>query len=462
MTTTSSQQIPPDVTFISLGAEINRLMQEHQVPGVAVGVLYNGQTYTAGFGVNNINHSLPITDTTLFQIGSITKTFVGTLLMRMVEENMLDLDAPVISYLPEFRVQDEKTSDEVTIRHLLTHTAGWVGDFFIDTGEGDDATEKYVDRMAVLPQIAPLGTHYSYNNAGFYLCGHIVEAIFSYIGPPKTFEQAMREMVFKPWDLAHCYLTPTDVMVHRFATGHRTGEQGAEVMTPWPLPRACQAAGGIITNVRTLLGYTKKQMDVENHLLSAESVQAMQSPQHMLWGEKESVGLSWHINDTHGVRVISHTGGTVGQISLLAMIPERDFALVVLTNSMAGRQLNPAAFRWALRHYLGIEPVMPKKRSSSAFERLQYTGTFSRPLADMKLTLENGQLILYQINKGGFPTEDTPPAPSPEPAACDLCGKDRLLVCEGDNKGTVIDVIRHEDGSIGWIRVGRLYAKVKE
>jgi len=87
--------IPPDVTFIKLGTEINRLMQTHNVPGVAVGVLYEGQTYTAGFGINHIQHSLPITDDTLFQIGSVSKTFTATIIMQLVEEGKLELDTPI-------------------------------------------------------------------------------------------------------------------------------------------------------------------------------------------------------------------------------------------------------------------------------------------------------------------------------------------------------------------------------
>ena len=162
-------------TFTALQSHITTLMDEHHVPGVAVGILHNGETYTAGFGVTNVDHPLPVTDDTLFQIGSISKTFTGSLIMQLVAQSKVDLDATVRTYLPDFKLADEQAAANATIRHLLTHTGNWVGDFFIETGEGDDAAARYVARMAELSQLAPLGTVFSYNNAGFYVLGHIIE-----------------------------------------------------------------------------------------------------------------------------------------------------------------------------------------------------------------------------------------------------------------------------------------------
>src|SRR5215207_7863719 len=126
---------------------------ESRVPGVAVGVLDQGVVSAQGFGVTNVDHPLPVTSTTLFQIGSITKTFTGTLIMRLAEQGKLELDAPVRRYLPDFRVVDATASAEATVRHLMTHTSGWEGDLFLDTGNGDDAVAKYVATMAEQEQL---------------------------------------------------------------------------------------------------------------------------------------------------------------------------------------------------------------------------------------------------------------------------------------------------------------------
>ena len=99
----------------------------------------------------------PVDEYTLFQVGSITKTLVATAAHGWWTQGRLDLDRPVQEYLPELRLADPVASASVTSRHLLTHTAGWVGDHFADTGRGDDALARYVVEMADLEQLTPPG-----------------------------------------------------------------------------------------------------------------------------------------------------------------------------------------------------------------------------------------------------------------------------------------------------------------
>src|SRR5512141_102047 len=107
---------------------VENLVKKTGLPGCSMGILHQGQIKTEGFGVSNIEKKSPVSGETLFQIGSITKTFTATLAMKLVEEGKLDLHATVRSYLPDFRVADETVSAMVTPAHLLTHTAGWDGD----------------------------------------------------------------------------------------------------------------------------------------------------------------------------------------------------------------------------------------------------------------------------------------------------------------------------------------------
>ena len=81
------------------------------------------------------------------------------------------------AYLPDLRLADEAVAARVTLRHLFTHTGGWAGDYFPDTGEGDDALARAVARLADVPQLTPLGAMWSYNNAGFYLAGRVLEVV---------------------------------------------------------------------------------------------------------------------------------------------------------------------------------------------------------------------------------------------------------------------------------------------
>ena len=317
----------PQTTFEQLCAFVQDRMEKTGVPGVAIGVLYGDETYTAGFGVTNVDHPLPVTSETLFQIGSITKTFTCLAVMRLVEQGQLDLHVPVRTYLPEFKVADEATSARVTIGHLLTHMSGWDGDLFEDTGAGRDAMALYMHKMADREQLAPLGEVWSYNNSGFCLCGYLIEQITG-----QSYEKAMQELVFEPLGLERCLFDPGDVITHRFAVGHHASPSSAQVLRPWPLPRYAYAAGGIATDVHELLCYARFQMgdgsvagkegDERVEVLQAETLAAMHSPQANRHGETEQIGLSWFVDDVAGTRQISHGGGTLGQISLLALFPE--------------------------------------------------------------------------------------------------------------------------------------------
>src|SRR5437762_7670026 len=112
-------------------------MSRHHVPGVAIGILHDGDEDIAAYGVTNLDHPLAVDADTLFQIASITKTITATVIMRLVEQGKLDLAAPVRRYIPAFRLKDERAASRATVKHLVTHTGGWLGDSFRDFGNGD-------------------------------------------------------------------------------------------------------------------------------------------------------------------------------------------------------------------------------------------------------------------------------------------------------------------------------------
>ena len=446
--------------FTQLNAFIQQKMDETGVPGVAIGILHQGNTETAGFGITNTDHPLPVTDDTLFQIGSITKTFTTTAMMRLIEKGKLSLDDRVRTLLPDFKVLDETAAASVTIRHLLTHMANWAGDYFIDTGAGDDAGTRYAAAMAELEQVAPLGTAWSYNNAGFYLAGHIIERLTG-----QSYQAALRELVLDPLGLERIYFDAGDVITHRFVAGHKVTDEGPEVQRPWGLPRAAYPTGGIITDVKTLLRYAQFQLGdgataEGTRLLQPETMKLMQSPQVAIWGGR-SMGLSWFIDDIEGVRRLSHGGGTKGQISLLMLVPDHDFAIAVFTNAEQGGFITHDAAPQALELYLGLETPQPQPIDASAEQLAAYAGRYVRPYQDVELYLEDGQLMIQFTQKLGFPDRNVPPGPPPPPMRVALCEEDRLLVLDGPAKDSTAEIIRNADGSIGWLRIGRLHRKGK-
>lgn len=447
--------------FEQLCAHIQSEMEERNVPGVAVGILQNDTMHTAGFGITNVQHSLPVTDDTRFQIGSISKTMTGMAVMRLVEHGKLNLDAPVRTYLPNFKVPDSEASEHVTLRHLLTHTAGWDGDFFHDTGPGADALPRYVEDMATREQMAPLGTVFSYNNAGFVILGAVLEVVGK-----KPAEAIIKSSVLNPLRMASACFDPNDVITHRFATGHNAGKKRPKIARPWGLPRYAWAAGGVICHVKDLLKYGQFHLGNgkigNKRLLKTSSMKQMQSPQHTIGQLQESIGLSWFIDHIDDVKILSHGGSTVGQNAHLMIVPKRKLAFAILTNVGNGGALIQSAKDWVTKEYLNLKSPKPKPRKTTSKQLELYAGRYSRPTSEIQLVLKKGTLYGQTISKSGFPTEKDPPPPPSPPSACTLSRKDCLIMTDGPGKGAQFEIIRKPDKTIGWLRLGlRIFKRVK-
>jgi CubicO group peptidase (beta-lactamase class C family) len=436
-------------------------MNRFSVPGAAVGVYSEGREFGAGFGVTSTRNPLAVNEKTLFQIGSNTKTFVATAAMRLVESGRLELDAPIRKYLPGFRMRDAEVTERVTMRHLMTHTGGWFGDYFLDTGDGDDALERYVAAMADLPQLTPLGTQWSYNNSAFSLAGQVIAKISG-----KTFETALKDLVIDPLGLRRSFINPHDVMVHRFAAGHASLNGQTHVLSPWVLPRSNWPAGGITASVLDLVRYGRFHLgDGRNaagdRILSRESVAAMQTT--ICKGQLNfTMGLSWWLREAGGVKTVLHGGGTLGQISGFNLYPQRDFAFAIFTNSTAGGALIVDVTKDPMAEFLGYREPEPQPIAMSAEQLAEYAGRYIGQLNDVVLSVSGGDLMMQPESKGGFPTTTTPPTPNPPPSRVAFIGKDLPMALDGPLKDARAEFLRDAAGSIVWMRSGgRLLARVK-
>lgn len=445
-------------TTSKLQLQLEQAQASTGVPGMTMGITHNEEIVTATCGITNINHPQPVTDETLFQIGSITKTMTATVAMRLVEQGKLDLDATVRTYLPDFRLQDETVAAAVTVRQLFIHTAGWVGDYFENTGNGDDGLARYVANMAALPQQTPLGSLWSYNNAAFSLAGRVIEVVTG-----QTYEQAMQEYLFEPLGMEMSFFFAGDVMTHRFVVGHTVVEEDKErtttVATPWPLARSANPAGAVISTVPDMLRYAQFHLDNGKNasgeqILQPESIAEMQRIQAEAGTMASHVGISWMLNDVAGVRTVSHGGATNGQIAQLLLIPERSFALVILTNANRGREVTRDLSSWALENMLGLHEEAPPTIALANEELQEYVGNYTAQLTDVEIRVVDGGLTLQVIPKGGFPDKDSPAGPTPAALPAAFFAKDRLLITGGASAGSRCEFIRDEQGRVVWLRMG--------
>ena len=464
--------MPSPPHLADLSDLVRHAMDQHRIPGVSIGILHEDHEWTAAFGVTNVEHPLPVDDHTLFQIGSITKTFLGTAVMILAEQGRLDLDAPVRTFLPTFRLADESTAARLTLRHLLTHTAGWAGDHFEDTGPGDHALATIVSRLDRLDQVTPLGEIYSYSNSGFYVVGRVLE-----VAAGKPLELALRDLVIQPLGLDMVFFRhwAHEFVTHRFAVGHHapTGDETAPtVARPYSLSRSGASTGGIVTHVLTLLRYARFHMGdgrtptaPEARLLSLASLRLMQEPlvPSRSGGAR---GLSWGVYDQGGLRFVTHNGATNGQQALLLFCPAARWALAVLTNSNRGSLLYGPLSRLAVERYLGLEPPDPSSRPPIPDETLrEWPGHYAAPGAPgaalaVRIFLTDDGTPMIDVTPPSGPAT-TVPQPVRHPSRLTVLDPTSFRIVEGPDQGTEAELLRDHSGHFRYLRyAGRILTRL--
>ena len=449
-------QSTTDPRFEALVTLTEAKMKEFGVPGVALGVI-DGQSLTVrGLGVTSVEDSIPVNAHTVFPIASISKTFAATAMMRLVEQGKVDLRAPVRTYIPNFRVRDSTVSQDVTVWHLLTHLGGWEG----QVGGPDRGTATLENFVATtlpdLMQVAPPGKAWSYNNAGFSIAGRVIEIVTG-----KSINAAMRELVFQPLGLEHAGTTAGDFIVNRFAAGHTSRDGKTTLQRPFT-PSAAVTTGGVGLCITDMLTYARFQMGDGTaangeRVLDRQSLELMRMPQAHKQGTDDDIGLAWHIRRVGPVHTYGHGGTLGGHILLLELVPERNFAIAILTNASTGWRLIQDVERAALESYLGatyapnqaiahrglVETLPTVQPLAKQPDPAPYLGTYVRPSNSYVVRVEGGKVIVQDRSNNGSSRE--------YPVA--FYGPDRVVVTDGQDAGQSVEFVRDDAGRVNWIRV---------
>jgi len=442
-----------------LQSKLSELAEEHKVPGVSVGVIQDGNEEYAFHGVTSVENPLPVDDTTLFQFGSTGKTYTATAIMRLVEQGKVTLDAKVKSYIPELRLKDKDAENNVTVLQLLNHTAGWSGDLLTNTGDGDDALARYVELLADVEQVTPLGTACSYNNASLSVAGRVIEKVTGV-----TFEQAMKDLLFVPLGLDNTFFFPNDVMTRRFVVGHELKEDGLHVARPWGLPRGGSPAGGMSANAFDQVTWARFHLgDGTNRngdrVLSQELLDLMKVPTFDAGGAiGDKVAISWWLRDIDGVTIVSHGGTTNGQHSAFFLIPEHNFGCAIMSNSGPnGPVVNNELGRWLLEERFGLVAKDPEPIKLDDAALAPYVGTYSTIAVTCIVTASNGGLLVKtKIDPEVWKeiSDDEAPDEPPFPIGMLEGPGDRYIVPEGDAKGMKGHFVRDASGKISGLHLG--------
>ena len=416
-------------------ALLDRLREQHRVPGAALGVLTLGETEqqdavaSYASGVLNVDTGVEVRPDSVFQIGSISKTFTTTMIMQLVEQQKLDLDRPVIEILPELELGDEVATRTVTLRHLLSHSSGIDGDLFTDYGRGDDAVSRYVAALAAVPQLFTPGTMFSYCNAGFVLAGRVIEAVTG-----TTWDQALHDQLLGPLGLQQTGTLPEEAILQTAAVGH-SGDPGEErrVIKRWQLPRSIGPAGLINSTVADVLRYARMHLRDgtigDSVIIGADSVHRMRTEQiRQPVGQQRDgwQGLGWMVDHWDGHQVFGHNGATVGQYAYLQAFPDQRIAICLLTNG-PGAGMFWARLRHALLEPYGLDaPIAIDHPPADPYvisEPVAAVGDYSRISETYQVSRTDAGLRVHVR-----PTEDAPdPEEEPETMALIPISQDHFV-----------------------------------
>ncbi len=347
----------------SISRYINDLLNDQGGVGLSVAIVKESQTiYSEGFGASQINpEQLPIDGETRMSIQSISKNFVALSIMQLVEENVVSLDDAVVKFLPYFRTKDKRQSDTITIRHILSHTAGFpsslgianmiapnVKEIFSDTPtefqealEYYNLTEEEVRRVRTREDVTrwfekveldyPVGNGWNYCTDSYVILADLIEKVTGY-----EWETYLQEKILTPLNMSRTNSDALIVEKDMNSARYYLGE--GKVETPFPINPISAPIGYLYSTANDFGKYLILHLNKESTILRSDLIEEMQKPIHLVsdeWkfgSDVRSYGLAWFVDTYKGYRIVEHGGGQLAVRSLMTMVPELDLGVVVLLN----------------------------------------------------------------------------------------------------------------------------------
>jgi CubicO group peptidase (beta-lactamase class C family) len=436
------------VTLSLLRDVIADVVTDHRasgaVPGVAVGVDLRGDSAFFGFGVTSLEDPLPITQHTIFQIGSISKTFVALLISRLVDTGQLSLDRPVIEILDGVGIDPR-----ITVRHLLTHSSGVSGDPMIANAprlladRGDDSLAVALRELSGRPLDFAPGTAWSYSNAGIMLAAAVVERLEGC-----AYRDLLSERILRPLGMRRSFTTADEAITHRVAVPHANARvlRDAGWQRHWQLPGWDVPGGGIVSTAYDMVGYGR-------HLLSAREPAILLRPQFCRGRAGHDFAMAWYLDDVGGQRIAWHDGLTTGYCARMTMALDEGLCMVVLTNSADGESLHRALDRAVVQAVTGVDPWPAPTRMP--LDPTDFEGEYDAGIyGTIQLTRAAHDELLIEAH--GRPVEDgqyrlAPPASQ---RAVMLSDHTLLVVAPATEAGGLIEYGSGPTGHVTYLRIG--------
>lgn len=310
----------------ALDDAIQAEMKRRNVAGVGIAVVKDGKIVREqGYGLANVEHSVPVSPSTVFQSGSIGKQFTAALVLLLAEDGKLKLDEPMSKYL----ANTPKTWEGITIRHLVTHTSG-LGDPY----EKLDMRKDYSDEELIaleggIPVLSAPGEKFSYSNMGYHLLGFICNKVGG-----KFYGDQLRERIFEPLGMSTRVINESDIILHR-AAGYEYAD-GKLRNQEWVAPKLNTTAdGSLYLTARDLAIWDLALQD--GKILSKGMQETVFAPAKLNDGSSTGYGFGWFVGKHNGHRLISHGGAWQGFRSSMNRFVDDKLTVIVLANSTNAR-----------------------------------------------------------------------------------------------------------------------------
>jgi beta-lactamase class C len=326
------------VVFLSPPAQatgdhaVNQLMaktaesfiSDKQIPGAAVAIYYNGQDYYFNYGFADQNKTIPITENTIFELASITKIFVTTLLGIEVQAGKLSLNDPIVKYLPKLANTQGLPIDKVQVVNLATHTASFPRQME-QFGVGKGNIKAFFNRLKTWQPQVPIGSQYKYSNISFGLLGFVLVKATG-----ESLARLLSDNITQPLGMKNTYFTlPQDKLTLQ-AQGYHLNHTPA----PRYVPANFLGGGALRSSAADLLKFMKANLGIKIGQASPQLLSAMELAQRPYFVVKERfvMGLGWQrVRQGQGL-LITKNGANQGFNTFIGFSPSKQFGVIVLTN----------------------------------------------------------------------------------------------------------------------------------
>ncbi len=343
----------PSISQALSGKQIDSLVQKtmetFDVPGMAVAVIKDGKIYHKNtYGIRSIKTEAPVNENTLFGVASNTKAFTTAALAQLIDKGKLKWDTPVQEIIPEFKLYNPYVTNEFTVRDLVTHRSGLglgAGDLMVFPASNTTTLPEMIHNLRFLKPVSSFRSKYDYDNLLYIVAGEIVARVS---GIP--YDKYIEDNFFQPLKMTRSKLSIPEIEADpNRIDGHAPVDGKLEITTN-TFTQIATPAAGIYTSINDMATWVQAQLhkgkygpQLKDSLFSKKEHREMWSPQTLIKSGKgpynthfSAYGLGWFLSDVNGYFQVGHTGGLLGIVSQVTMIPELDLGIIVLTNQQSG------------------------------------------------------------------------------------------------------------------------------